>query len=119
LLKKAAEGVAIYLLYDRIGSHALPHSYVQALRDGGVEVKAFATRMLAQSLQVNFRNHRKIVVVDGVLGFVGGHNVGDEYMGEKPPLAPWRDTHAVRGPVVAACRSHSPRIGSGPRAHCR
>ncbi|MFS2198118.1 cardiolipin synthase [Pseudomonas sp. Pseusp3] len=103
LLKKAAEGVAIYLLYDRIGSHSLPHGYVQALRDGGVEVKAFATRSgWLNRFQVNFRNHRKIVVVDGILGFVGGHNVGDEYMGEKPPLAPWRDTHVqVRGPVVA------------------
>jgi cardiolipin synthase len=103
LLEKAAEGVAIYLLYDRIGSHSLPHSYVQPLRDGGVEVKAFATRSgWLNRFQVNFRNHRKIVVVDGILGFVGGHNVGDEYMGEKPPLAPWRDTHVqVRGPVVA------------------
>jgi cardiolipin synthase len=103
LLKKAAEGVAIYLLYDRIGSHSLPHGYVQALRDGGVEVKAFATRSgWLNRFQVNFRNHRKIVVVDGIIGFVGGHNVGDEYMGEKPPLALWRDTHVqVRGPVVA------------------
>ncbi|SEB54637.1 cardiolipin synthase [Pseudomonas jessenii] len=103
LLKKAAEGVAIYLLYDRIGSHSLPNGYVQALRDGGVEVKAFGPRNgWFNRFQVNFRNHRKIVVVDGILGFVGGHNVGDEYMGEKPPLAPWRDTHVqVRGPVVA------------------
>jgi cardiolipin synthase len=103
LLKKAAEGVAIYLLYDRIGSHSLPNGYVQALRDGGVEVKAFGPRSgWFNRFQVNFRNHRKIVVVDGILGFVGGHNVGDEYMGEKPPLAPWRDTHVqVRGPVVA------------------
>ncbi|WP_204127172.1 cardiolipin synthase [Pseudomonas ogarae] len=104
LLKKAAEGVAVYLLYDRIGSHSLPHRYVQMLRDGGVHVKAFATRSgWLNRFQVNFRNHRKIVAVDGVLGFVGGHNVGDEYMGEKPPLAPWRDTHVeVRGPVVGS-----------------
>lgn len=104
LLQKAAQGVAVYMLYDRIGSHSLPHSYVQALRDGGVHVKAFATRSgWLNRFQVNFRNHRKIVVVDGVQGFVGGHNVGDEYMGDKPPLAPWRDTHVqVRGPVVAS-----------------
>ncbi|MDP9783079.1 cardiolipin synthase [Pseudomonas fluorescens] len=104
LLKKAAEGVAVYLLYDRIGSHSLPHRYVQDLRDGGVHVKAFATRSgWLNRFQVNFRNHRKIVVVDGVQGFVGGHNVGDEYMGQKPPLAPWRDTHVqVCGPVVAS-----------------
>ena len=103
LMKKAAEGVAIYLLYDRIGSHSLPHGYVQPLRDAGIEVKAFATRSgWLNRFQVNFRNHRKIVVVDGIVGFVGGLNVGDEYMGEKPPLAPWRDTHVqVRGPVVA------------------
>ncbi|BBP67942.1 cardiolipin synthase A [Pseudomonas sp. Cab53] len=104
LLNKAAEGVAVYLLYDRIGSHSLPHQYVQTLRDGGVQVKAFATRSgWLNRFQVNFRNHRKIVAVDGVVGFVGGHNVGDEYMGELPPLAPWRDTHVeVRGPVVAS-----------------
>ncbi|AKA21490.1 cardiolipin synthase [Pseudomonas chlororaphis] len=103
LLKKAGEGVAIHLLYDRIGSHSLPHSYVQPLRDAGIQVHAFATRSgWLNRFQVNFRNHRKIVVVDGLLGFVGGHNVGDEYLGKKPPLAPWRDTHvAVSGPVVA------------------
>ncbi|SEM61626.1 cardiolipin synthase [Pseudomonas sp. ok272] len=103
LMEKSAEGVAVYLLYDQIGSHSLPHSYVQALRDAGVQVEAFATRGgWLNRFQVNFRNHRKVVVVDGALGFVGGHNVGDEYMGEKPPLSPWRDTHvAVNGPVVA------------------
>ena len=103
LKEKAAQGVAIYVLYDRIGSHALPHRYVQSLRDAGVQVKAFATRSgWLNRFQVNFRNHRKIVVVDGVTGFVGGHNVGDEYLGKKPPLAPWRDTHVqVTGPVVA------------------
>lgn len=103
LLEKAAQGVAVYLLYDRIGSHSLPHSYVQTLRDAGVQVKAFATRSgWLNRFQVNFRNHRKIVVVDGLQGFVGGHNVGDEYLGAKPPLSPWRDTHvAVSGPVVA------------------
>jgi len=91
------------LLYDRIGSHSLPASYVQTLRDAGVQVHAFATRSgWLNRFQVNFRNHRKIVVVDGMLGFVGGHNVGDEYLGKKAPLAPWRDTHVqVSGPVVA------------------
>jgi cardiolipin synthase len=103
LLEKAAEGVEIFVLYDRIGSHALPASYVEKLRTGGVQIKAFATRGgWLNRFQINFRNHRKIVVVDGVRGFVGGHNVGDEYLGLKPPLAPWRDTHvAIVGPVVA------------------
>lgn len=67
LKEKSAEGVAIYVLYDRIGSHALPHRYVQSLRDAGVQVKAFATRSgWLNRFQVNFRNHRKIVVVDGI-----------------------------------------------------
>ncbi len=103
LLEKAAEGVAIYVLYDRIGSHALPGSYSEKLRAGGVQIKAFATRSgWLNRFQINFRNHRKIVVVDGTHGFLGGHNVGDEYVGLKPPLAPWRDTHVqVIGPVVA------------------
>ncbi|MEB0043440.1 MULTISPECIES: cardiolipin synthase [unclassified Pseudomonas] len=103
LLEKAAEGVAIYVLYDRVGSHALSASYSETLRNGGVQIKAFATRSgWLNRFQINFRNHRKIVVVDGVRGFVGGHNVGDEYLGKLPPLSPWRDTHvAIVGPVVA------------------
>ena len=103
LLEKAAQGVDVYVLYDRIGSHALPGSYSEKLRAGGVQIKAFATRSgWLNRFQINFRNHRKIVVVDGTKGFLGGHNVGDEYVGLKPPLAPWRDTHVqVIGPVVA------------------
>ena len=103
LLEKAAQGISIHVLYDRIGSHALPASYIEKLREGGVQIKAFATRSgWLNRFQINFRNHRKIVVVDGEIGFVGGHNVGDEYLGLKPPLAPWRDTHvAIVGPVVA------------------
>ncbi|HDS1734920.1 cardiolipin synthase [Pseudomonas sp. BP8] len=103
LLRKAAEGVEIFALYDRVGSHALPASYSQVLREGGVQIKAFATRGgWFNRFQVNFRNHRKIVVVDGIDGFLGGHNVGDEYLGGNPRLSPWRDTHVqVSGPVVA------------------
>lgn len=70
LLRKAAEGVQVFVLYDRVGSHALPSSYSQVLRDGGVQIHAFATRRgWFNRFQVNFRNHRKIVVVDGLLGF--------------------------------------------------
>jgi len=103
LLKKAAEGVKIYVLYDSVGSHALPHEYSDTLRKGGVKARAFATRSgWLNRFQVNFRNHRKIVVVDGLVGFVGGHNVGDEYLGGNPKLSPWRDTHVrITGPVVA------------------
>ncbi|MBU1330987.1 MAG: cardiolipin synthase [Gammaproteobacteria bacterium] len=104
LLARAAAGVQVFFLYDGIGSHALPRAYLQGLRNGGVQVHAFPTRGgWFNRFQLNFRNHRKVVVVDGEVGFLGGLNVGDEYLGLKPPLAPWRDTHlAVHGPVVAA-----------------
>ena len=102
LLERAAAGVKVYFLYDGIGSHALARSYVEALRAGGVQVHAFAIRRFSNRFQLNFRNHRKIVVVDGQVAFVGGHNVGVEYLGENPKLSPWRDTHVrLSGPIVA------------------
>jgi cardiolipin synthase len=104
LIAKAAQGVRIYFLYDSIGSFDLPHRYTSQLRAGGVEVHPFATnRRFINRFQLNFRNHRKIVVVDGERAFVGGHNVGVEYLGGHPPLSPWRDTHIeLRGPAVAS-----------------
>ncbi|MDI3262372.1 MAG: cardiolipin synthase [Fulvimonas sp.] len=102
LLERAAAGVHVCVLYDSIGSHALPRHYVDTLRRGGVDIRPFATRRWRNRFQLNFRNHRKIVVVDGWRGFLGGLNVGDEYLGLKPPLSPWRDTHLeVQGPAVA------------------
>ena len=103
LLERAAAGVRVYFLYDRVGCHALSRAYIERLRQGGVEMHAFPTRgALFNRFQLNFRNHRKIVLVDGETGFLGGHNVGDEYLGEKAPLSPWRDTHVkVHGPVLA------------------
>ena len=102
LLQRAAAGVTVCVLYDGIGSHDLPQHYVNTLRAGGVAIHPFATHRWRNRLQLNFRNHRKIVVVDGRCAFVGGLNVGDEYMGLKPPLAPWRDTQLeLRGPALA------------------
>jgi len=102
LLERAAAGVEVCLLYDSIGSHELPDSYVGRLRAGGVLVRRFATRRWRNRFQLNFRNHRKVLVVDGERGFVGGLNAGDEYLGAKPPLSPWRDTHMeIEGPAVA------------------
>jgi cardiolipin synthase A/B len=103
LLKCTARGVRAFFLYDSIGSFDLPASYVHELRAAGVVVHPFSTkRHFVNRFQLNFRNHRKIVVVDGERAFVGGHNVGVEYLGAKPPLSPWRDTHIeVHGPAVA------------------
>lgn len=103
LLERAANGVEVFVLYDAIGSHALSARYVEQLRAGGVQVQAFSTSGgTIKRFQLNFRNHRKVVVVDGETGFLGGLNVGVEYLGQKPPLAPWRDTHVeLHGPAVA------------------
>ena len=102
LLQRAAAGVQVCVLFDGVGSHALPQRYVDTLRAGGVAIHRFATHRWRNRFQLNFRNHRKIVIIDGARGFVGGLNVGDEYMGLKPPLSPWRDTMLeLYGPAVA------------------
>ncbi len=102
MIAKAKEGVPVYLMYDALGSYSLPGSYVAELNEAGVKTAAFSTTKGFQNrFRINFRNHRKIVVVDGIEAFVGGHNVGDEYLGQHERLTPWRDTHvAVRGPVA-------------------
>jgi len=94
--------VRVYLLYDEIGSHALDDGYLEDLRRAGVEVSAFnSSRGLRHRFQLNFRNHRKVVVVDGAQGWTGGLNVGVEYLGENPRHGPWRDTHLrLSGPSV-------------------
>lgn len=102
LIAKARQGVRVYFMYDEIGSHQLSRSYTQELRDAGVEVSDFNSRKGSRNrFQLNFRNHRKIVVVDGRLAWIGGHNVGDEYLGKDPKLGRWRDTHVlIEGPAV-------------------
>ena len=99
LIAKAKAGVKVWLLYDEIGSGNID-SYVKTLQDGGVQVSAFhSTQGGGNRFQLNFRNHRKIVVVDGKMGWVGGHNVGDEYLGADANLPNWRDTHMkITGP---------------------
>jgi len=102
LIERAKAGVRVYMLYDEVGSKGLPESYLSELREAGVEVSSFKpTQGRGNRFQLNFRNHRKMVVVDGVTGWVGGHNVGDEYLGLDPDFAPWRDTHVrIDGPAV-------------------
>jgi cardiolipin synthase len=104
LIEAAGRGVRVQFLYDEVGSNKLPKSYKETLRSAGVEVRNFHTRQgPSNRFQINFRNHRKIVVVDGQEGWVGGHNVGDEYMGRSPKFGRWRDTHVrIEGPAVLA-----------------
>jgi len=101
LIAKAREGVKVWFLYDEIGTRGID-SYLQDLRNAGVRISSFhSTRGSGNRFQINFRNHRKIVVVDGKAGWVGGHNVGDEYLGHDQKLPNWRDTHMkLVGPSV-------------------
>lgn len=102
LIERSKAGVRCYLIYDEIGSHGLTDGYLADLKAAGVEAHYFNTRKgEANRFQLNFRNHRKVVIVDGQTAFVGGHNVGDEYLGKNPKMGAWRDTHVkVQGPVV-------------------
>jgi cardiolipin synthase len=102
LIERARAGVRVYVLYDEIGSGGLPDNYVEEMRSAGVRVSSFKpTQGSRNRFQLNFRNHRKMVVADGITAWVGGHNVGDEYMGRDPEFSPWRDTHVrLDGPVA-------------------
>jgi cardiolipin synthase len=102
LINKAQEGVKIYFQFDALGSIDLNNSFVQAMEQAGIQVSRFvSTKQWSKRWQINFRNHRKLVIVDGQQAFVGGLNVGDEYMGEHMHMPPWRDTHvAIQGVAV-------------------
>lgn len=107
LIERARAGVAVHLLYDDVGCFWLPRRYKRRLREAGVRVAGFnqrhrILRLLGPS-RINYRNHRKILVVDGKEAWTGGLNVGDEYMGLSPLFGRWRDTHVrVSGPAALA-----------------
>lgn len=94
LIKKAKQGVKVRVLYDDIGSRGLRIKHLKELTDAGGEVAAFFPAILPLiNPRLNYRNHRKIVVIDGRIGYVGGFNVGDEYLGLDKKFGYWRDTH--------------------------
>jgi len=129
MMERARAGVAVKVLYDEIGSRGFERtSLYQEMVSAGIDVDDFNTRKRNKTpnnqkvrstlrilldllkrfqsyfrakFQLNFRNHRKIVVVDGLIAWVGGHNVGDEYLGLNKKIGDWRDTHTrIEGPAV-------------------
>ena len=106
LCAAAGRGVQVHLLYDEIGSHATAEAFFETMRREGVQVSAFGSTVgRGNRFQLNFRNHRKIVIVDGRVAFIGGANVGDEYLGKGKRFTRWRDTQLeIRGPVVQAAQ---------------
>lgn len=102
LIRKAREGVMVRFLFDGAGSYHLPEAWMNTLEEAGVRTAGFRlTRGVRLRSQLNFRNHRKVVVVDGAEGWVGGLNIGEEYLGRDPDIGAWRDTHLhVVGPAA-------------------
>ena len=104
LKEAAARGVKVSFIPDAIGCYHVNVGYWDDLKASGVDVQLFhVVEKRSRRFQLNFRNHRKIVVVDGKCAFFGGHNVGNEYLGMDTVLSPWRDTHCqVWGPIIAS-----------------
>jgi len=107
LIRKAEEGIRVFVLYDELGSIKFPVAWINEIRNAGIEMIPFNTRQGPQNrFQLNFRNHRKIVVVDGKAAWLGGLNVGDDYLGKDKKLTPWRDTHLkLVGPVALVAQA--------------
>lgn len=96
LIKKAESGVQVRFMYDAVGSWSLSKKYIHRLKQAGVDVVAFNPVYLPfLNNKFNYRNHRKIIVIDGDTGFMGGLNVGDEYLGKSSDFGYWRDTHLI------------------------
>lgn len=102
LIHRAAQGVQVRFLYDGLGSFPLNRRFLKPMQKAGIEIaSALPGASLRERWSINLRNHRKIVVADGQVGFTGGMNIGDEYLGKVKRLGPWRDTHLrLRGPAV-------------------
>lgn len=96
LIKKAREGVKVKLIFDSIGCLGAPRRFFKKLKKAGGEVGEFFPPFMHLrlfNLKMNYRNHKKIVVIDGKVGYTGGINIRDDHMGKKKKVSPWRDTH--------------------------
>lgn len=103
-MRKARAGVKVRILYDGVGSYPLKRRFVADLRRSGVETCIFLPPLMALvARRINYRNHRKMLIVDGHAAFIGGYNIGEEYVGRDPKLGFWRDTHLKIGGKAALC----------------
>lgn len=102
LIAKAKQGVTVRFLFDSLGSMRLTHKFFAPMRAAGIQIATFVPgQTFRERWSINLRSHRKIIVVDGRIGFTGGMNIGDEYLGRDPHFGYWRDTHVrLEGPTV-------------------
>lgn len=99
LIRKAKQGISIYILYERLGIK-MSKQILRKMKAHGINLGEFSPIRL-NKLQFNFRNHRKLLLIDGQIAFYGGINIGDDYLGRYPEIGHWRDTNIkVSGPVV-------------------
>lgn len=102
LIEKAKQGIKVRFIYDDFGSRGIRKKQLKQMRLAGVEAYPFyKIKILALANRLNYRNHRKIIVIDGRIGFVGGINVSDKYINPNDKKLYWRDTHLkITGPAV-------------------
>ncbi len=102
LIEKAKEGVEVKFLVDGMGGRNLSKKAKEAMKDAGIDVAIFFPPFVPLlSIRINYRNHRKICIIDGKEAYIGGFNVGDEYLGRSKKFGNWRDTHIrIEGSAV-------------------
>lgn len=102
LEERAKNGVEVKVLYDPVGARDLKSSLFKKLEEyGGKTEGSFGSKFHLLNIRLNYRNHRKIAVIDGEIGYTGGFNVGDDYLGEYENMGYWRDTHLrIEGDAV-------------------
>lgn len=104
LIDKAHEGVEVRLIYDFIGGFCMQYinrHYFQELKNAGGKVHRFLPSFFSSILRINYRYHRKIAIIDSEIGYTGGNNIGDEYLGLRQSCTPWRDTQIrIEGDAV-------------------
>lgn len=103
LIRKAKQGVEVRVLYDDMGSRGISKKYIRRMRKAGVEIESFFPPKIPKvNFKINYRNHRKLGIIDGKIGYIGGFNIGDEYLGDSKKFGYWRDTHLrICGDAVA------------------
>jgi cardiolipin synthase len=105
LISKALEGIDIYFLYDQIGSSNLDNKFLKPMTDAGIHCSQFNPFKFHRRLQLNFRNHKKLIVIDNKISFIGSHNISDQYLSHNVKIDRWRDTHLqINGPAALAAQ---------------
>ncbi len=104
LMKKARSGVTVRVIYDHVGSFTVKSRFFKKMREAGILIFPFFKVSFPQlGTRLNWRNHRKLCVIDGTIGYLGGMNIADRYIDGGKKFASWRDTHVrVEGTVVSA-----------------